>query len=224
MPGESANRVIHHGDGIEWLKSSDLEENQAVVTSLPDVSELPELGFEGWQEWFTSVSELICASVDPRSVAIFYQSDIKHEGRWIDKSFLVSKGAEAAGSFLLWRKVACRVEPGLVSFGRPAYGHLLCFSREHRITPAQSSADVLPKLGQMSWSRAIGTEVCDAIISFLQKHTRCDTVVDPFCGLGSILAAANARGLHAIGVEKSKKRVRKARRLEVPEAGATTAE
>jgi tRNA G10 N-methylase Trm11 len=38
-------------------------------------------------------------------------------------------------------------------------------------------------------------------------------VVDPFCGLGTILAVANEHGLDAIGVELSSKRARKARRL-----------
>jgi tRNA G10 N-methylase Trm11 len=37
-------------------------------------------------------------------------------------------------------------------------------------------------------------------------------VVDPFCGFGSILAAANAHGLDAIGVELSRRRAAKARR------------
>jgi tRNA G10 N-methylase Trm11 len=41
------------------------------------------------------------------------------------------------------------------------------------------------------------------------------TVVDPFCGHGSVLAAANAHGLSAIGVELSRRRAAKARTLEV---------
>jgi tRNA G10 N-methylase Trm11 len=40
-------------------------------------------------------------------------------------------------------------------------------------------------------------------------------VVDPFCGLGSALAVANALGMDAIGVELSRKRAEKARELKV---------
>ena len=40
------------------------------------------------------------------------------------------------------------------------------------------------------------------------------TVVDPFCGTGSVLAAANAIGLEAIGVELSRRRAARARKLE----------
>jgi tRNA/tmRNA/rRNA uracil-C5-methylase (TrmA/RlmC/RlmD family) len=82
-----------------------------------------------------------------------------------------------------------------------------------RLTPAQSTADVLPALGEMPWARAMGAEVCDAVASFLLAYTACRTVVDPFCGHGTMLAVANARGLAAVGVEASRKRAEKARAL-----------
>jgi tRNA G10 N-methylase Trm11 len=37
--------------------------------------------------------------------------------------------------------------------------------------------------------------------------------VDPFCGLGTMLAVANRRGLDAVGVELSAKRAERARAL-----------
>jgi tRNA G10 N-methylase Trm11 len=40
-------------------------------------------------------------------------------------------------------------------------------------------------------------------------------VVDPFCGLGSVLAVANSMGLDAIGVEIVAKRARRARGLRI---------
>jgi tRNA G10 N-methylase Trm11 len=40
-------------------------------------------------------------------------------------------------------------------------------------------------------------------------------VVDPFCGVGTVLAAANALGLDALGVEKNRKRAEEARALVV---------
>lgn len=211
---KDSRRVIHHGDGLAWLREATLTGEDAIVTSLPDVSELPELGFEGWREWFIDTSELICRTLADDGLAIFYQTDIKHDGRWVDKSVLVSEGARRADSHLLWRKVVCRVPPGTTTFGRPAYAHLLCFSREARFVPGQSTPDVLPSTGEMSWSRAMGAEVCATVVSFLKKFTDCTTIIDPFCGHGSVLAAANAQGLHAIGVERSRRRVAKAERLE----------
>jgi tRNA G10 N-methylase Trm11 len=38
-------------------------------------------------------------------------------------------------------------------------------------------------------------------------------VVDPFCGVGTVLAVANAHGLDALGVEKHRKRAEQARAL-----------
>ena len=61
----------------------------------------------------------------------------------------------------------------------------------------------------------MGLEACETTCRFLLEHTGCRTVVDPFCGLGTMLAVANARGLDAIGVELSKERASRAGRLEL---------
>lgn len=203
---------------MEWLKAASLGPEHAIVTSLPDSSEVPKLGFDGWREWFVDTAALACRSVAAESVAIFFQTDVKREGTWVDKAYLCQRGAEKAGAALLWHKIVCRAPAGVTTFGRPAYAHLLCFSRELRLAPGQSSADVLPRLGQMTWARAMGLEACNATCRFLQAHTKCRTVVDPFCGLGTMLAVANVHGLNAIGVELSLKRATRARALVVPSA------
>jgi hypothetical protein len=209
------DRTVVHGDGAAWLRDARLGAEHAIVTSLPDASELPKLGFDGWREWFVDTAALACRTVTRESVAIFFQTDVKREGIWVDKGFLCHLGAERAGASLLWHKVVCRAPAGVTTFGRPAYAHLLCFSRGHRLAPAQSSPDVLPRLGQMTWARAMGVEACEATCRFLEAHTACRTVVDPFCGIGTMLAIANAHGLHAIGVELSMKRATRARTLEI---------
>lgn len=200
---------------MAWLDAHPLPPDHAVVTSLPDLSELPSMRFEGWKRWFSDTAALACARTAPEAVTVFYQTDIKHEGRWIDKARLVDEGADAAGSQLLWHRIVCRVPPGTPTFGRPGYAHLLCYSRGLRLTPAQSAADVLPALGAMPWPRAMGAAACEAVCTFLLAHTGCRVVVDPFCGHGTMLAVANARGLAAVGVELSAKRADRARRLEV---------
>ena len=205
-------RIIHHGDGPTWLRDNPLPPDCALVTSLPDHTELT-LGVPGWRGWFLDVAELCCRSVADDAIAMFYQTDCKHEGTWIDKGYLVARAAESAGCQTLFHKIVCRVPPGQISFGRPAYTHLLGFSRKLRLLPGQSTADVLPQRGEMTWSRAMGSEACDAVARFLVRFTPCRTVVDPCCGLGSMLAAANRAGLDAIGVERSAKRVEKARAL-----------
>lgn len=210
-----ATRVVHQTDGVAWLRafeSAPLANDHAIVTSLPDSSEM-RLDFADWRSWFVDTAALACSVTHPSSVAIFFQTDVKREGAWIDKAFLIQQGAERAGMSLLWHKIVCRAPAGKTTFGRPAYAHLLCFSRELRLANEQSSADVLPQLGAMTWARAMGIAACEATAQFLIAHTPCRTVIDPFCGVGSMLAVANAYDLDAIGVELSVKRAERAREL-----------
>jgi hypothetical protein len=215
------NRQVHHADGIEWLRGARLGPEHALVTSLPDVSELPALDVPTWRAWFVDTVALACSRVAPRAVAIFYQTDIKHGGRWIDKGYLVHRGAEQAGLSCLWHKIVCRAPAGRTTYGRPAYGHWLAFSAELELSTSASTPDVLPELGEMTWARAMPMSAAVETCRFLVQHTACRVVVDPFCGHGTILAVANEHGLDAIGVEISSKRVRKAERLRRGDGAAT---
>jgi len=212
------SRVVHHQDALTWLEANALTQDHAIITSLPDSSEIPRLGFDGWRKWFIDTSDRLCRAVADDAVAIFFQTDVKLDGGWVDKAHLVHSGADAAGSKLLWHKVVCRAPPGTTTFGRPAYAHLLCFSRTLRLEKGQSSPDVLERLGEMTWARAMGVEACVAACRFVLERTRCRTIVDPFCGLGTALAVANTMGLDAVGVELSAKRAERARALNVKTA------
>jgi hypothetical protein len=209
-------RTVHCADGLQWLREhTPLPADHSIITSLPDSSEVPALGFEGWRRWFSETSELVCNAIAPGAAAVFFQTDVKREGTWVDKAYLVQRGAEAAGSAQLWHKVVCRAPAGTATFGRPAWAHLLCFSKGLRLEPKHSTADVLPRLGEMTWARAMGVEACVAAVRFLAQHAGARTIVDPFCGLGTALAVANALGLDGVGVELSAKRAGKARQLSV---------
>ncbi len=210
------SRTIHTGDGVAWLHGAQLGPEHAIITSLPDSSEVPALGFDGWRAWFSDVSRLICERLHDDAVALFFQTDVKREGTWVDKAYLVQRGAEAAGSACLFHKVVCRAPAGLTTFGRPAYAHLIAFSRRLRLDVAKSTADVLPTLGKMTWARAMGLDACHVACDFVLTQTACRVVVDPFCGLGSVLAVANAKGMDAVGVELSRKRAEKAQALTLP--------
>jgi len=205
------SRVVHHGDGVAFLAGRRLPDDHSIVTSLPDHGELPALGVAGWRAWFVDTVALACRAIADDAVAIFYQTDVKHDGRWIDKAHLVLCGADAADSHALWHKVVCRVAPGIATFGRPAYAHVVCVSRARRLAPGASTPDVLPTLGAMTWARAMGAAACDMAARFVAS-IGARAIVDPFCGHGSMLAAANAHGLDAIGVELSRRRAARARR------------
>lgn len=210
-----SSREVHSVDAIEWLQSSPILEGCSFVASLPDVSEFPNYSLEEWKKWFTDTATLILSRCPDDGVVVFYQTDIKVDGVWIDKAYLVQKAAEATGHAQLWHKIMCRVQPGIITFGRPAYSHMLCFSKGVRPNAGHSTADVVPDLGEKTWVRGMGLEACLIIGKFISQETTSKTLIHPFCGEGSMLAAANALGLNAVGLEKSRKRAQKARELQV---------
>jgi hypothetical protein len=205
-------KEIHCGDAIEWLSARKQEQGQSLFASLPDISEF-NLSLDDWKNWFLSTAELILDRAADDGVVIFYQSDIKHEGTWVDKSFLCMKAAEVMGHHLLWHKIICRVSPGLVTMGRPAYSHILCFSKTLRLDPGLSTADVLPEMGDKNWERGVGKNAALMIARFLKQQTPTRMLINPFCGQGMVLAAAAAEGIECIGIERSPKRAEKAREL-----------
>lgn len=208
-------RTVECAEAVAWLTGREVLAGCSVVTSLPDVSEFPALSLAEWKQWFLRAAALVMARVPADGVAIFYQTDVKKAGAWVDKGYLVSRAAEEAGCEALWHKVVCRRPPGTVTFGRPAYSHLLCFSRGVRVDLGKATPDVLPEAGDVTWTRGMGVQACLAACRFIQEHTPTRTVVDPFCGHGTVLAVANALGLDAVGVELSRKRAKKARALRV---------
>mmetsp|Transcript_47056 Transcript_47056/g.73641 ORF Transcript_47056/g.73641 Transcript_47056/m.73641 type:complete len:215 (+) Transcript_47056:146-790(+) len=182
-------------------------------------------------------SELIMRMADDNSLVIFYQSDKRIEGRWLDKSFLLNTAAERAGTSLLWHKIVCIAKPGTPSHGRPAYTHMMCFSRHLRDTESFAQPDVLANRGDMPWARAMGSTACELACTYITKLADWNmkakettdaeenlglgsvsgfnperkakgTILDPFCGLGNALCVANRMGFNAIGVERNKKRAK----------------
>lgn len=208
-------RTIHCEDALAWLHAQPVLTGCSIITSLPDVSELDAMDLPTWKRWFQDAAALVLSKTPPDGVAVFYQTDIKVDGLWVDKGYLVARAADDAGIPMLFHKLACRVPAGTATFGRPAYSHMLAFSRDVRLDLAKSTPDVLPSVGEMTWTRAMGIDACKAAVRFILDHTSSKTLVDPFCGHGTALAVANAMGLDAVGVELSKKRARKAKALTI---------
>jgi hypothetical protein len=172
-----------------------------------------------WKDWFVRAAQLTLEACPDDGVVIFYQTDIKVEGTWVDKGFLCQLAALKTGHELLWHKVVCKVAPGHSTYARPGYSRMLCFSKGVRVETARSSPDVLPTTGDTTWARGMGVEACKIACRFVLENTRSRTIVDPFCGHGTVLAVANSLGLDAIGVELGGNRADKARRIQVTPAG-----
>jgi hypothetical protein len=210
--------VIFQSDALAWMAANPAPPRASVVTSLPDVSELP-LPFDAWRLWFMEAARAVMAWTPKDAVCIFYQSDIKREGTWVDKGYLVQRAAEDVGARLLFHKVVCRKPPGTIALGRPSFSHMLAVTRGQPVHSQTPGPDVLPDAGHMPWSRAMGEAACRVACIYLRTAANADTIVDPFCGRGTVLAVANQLGLNAIGVDLSAKRVKQARQTGLPGSG-----
>lgn len=211
---DAPSREIHCADAIAWLRARGRIDGCAAVTSLPDVSEV-NLAFDAWRAWFLNAVSLVLDAVPPESAALFFQTDIKRDGAWIDKGAWVVRAAEDAGARVLFHKVVCRRQPGHVTYGRPGYTHLIAVSRALQCPEVLPVPDVVVDAGRLTWVRAMGIRAAAHAVRFARDQAGARVVLDPFCGVGTVPAVANALGLAAIGVEKSRKRAERAQTLTV---------
>jgi hypothetical protein len=208
-------REVHHAEALAWLHARGRLDGCSVVTSLPDVAEMAGMGLDVWTRWFVDAAGAVLAAVPDDGVAIFFQSDVKRAGRWIDKGALVQRAADVAGVPLLFHKIVCRKPAGTVTHGRASYSHLVAFSRGVRPKPERATADVLPDGGFQPSAKSMGVTACLDACRFVVRETPTRMIVDPFCGYGTVLAVANAIGIDAVGVDVSSRMARRARTLTV---------
>lgn len=232
-------RTVICADAIDWLKKYDGKLPGSVYTSLPDISELPDM-FPGtyletvkaYKEWFTDTVSLICSKVKPTECVIFLQSDVRVvdvrpalvENRgmveeWIDKSSLCAEGVRRFSCSPngypmqhMWHKICLVRALSTKSMGRPGFSHLVCFSgasQKYRATDFVPP-DVFER-GVMVWPKGIGLNAGLIGVNFIHNMIKSSTLIDPFCGHGTVLALAEGVGMkNTIGVEISNKRCRKA--------------
>lgn len=217
-------RAVHVADALEWLASRGVLSRSSVLTSLPDVSETG-MSLARWRSWFVDAAARVCEAVDEHGLAVFVQTDLRKDGAWIDKAALVVEGAARVDARLLCKKIVCRRPPGSRSSAGASFSSMLVLGRGRVLDPGLPDVvpDVLLDPGPPTWVRGLGRDACAQAVIFVKRYARTTaTIVDPFCGEGMTLAVANALGLHAVGVERNRKRADKARALIVaPDAIVT---
>lgn len=216
-PPAGPSREIICADAIPWMETRGVIEGAVAVTSLPDVSEVG-MDLPAWRAWFLNAVRLVLGCVPDNKAAIFFQSDIKRDGVWIDKGAMVIRAAEDAGAHVLFHKIIARREPGQLTYGRPGYTHLIAVSRRMTCPAVLPIPDVIVDPGRMAWVRAMGMRAAAHAVRFARDHAQAGVIFDPFCGVGTVPAVANALGLATLGVEKSRKRCELARQLAISDA------
>jgi hypothetical protein len=208
------SREVQCADAIPWMAARGPIAGACAVTSLPDVSEVG-LALPVWRAWFLEAVRRVVDAVPDDGAAVFFQSDIKRDGRWIDKGALVTRAAEDAGAHVLLHKIVLRRPAGMLTAGRPGFTHLIAVSRARRSPEVLPIPDVIADAGEQKWVRAMGVRAAAHAVRFARDVAGARVIFDPFCGVGTVLAVANALGLDALGVEKNRKRAEAARELRV---------
>jgi len=205
---------VQCAEAIAWMRARGPIPGASAVTSLPDVSELG-VSPPVWRGWFMDAVGQVIGAVPDEGVALFFQSDIKRDGVWVDKGALVVRAAEDADARVLFHKIVCRRPPGLLTLGRPGFTHLIAVSRTLKCPDVLPIPDVITDPGRPPWVRAMGVRAAAHAVRFARDQAAARLIFDPFCGVGTVLAVANLLGLAALGVEQSRKRCERARRLKL---------
>jgi hypothetical protein len=158
MNGEP-NREVICADAIPWLRERGRIDGACAVTSLPDVSEVG-VTLEVWRAWFLGAVRLVVNAVPDESAALFFQSDIKRDGEWIDKGAMVIGAAQDAGARVLFHKIVLRRPAGMLTTGRPGFTHFIAVSRALKCPDGLAIPDVIADAGEQKWVGALCAGGC----------------------------------------------------------------
>lgn len=193
---ESALRSVICGDAVEWCVKH--PEYGPVVTSPPDANELG-VDISEWSPWFDEALLACLVVTGEKFPAVFYVTDRRHTGQIFSKADAVLAAAGSAGYHVLWHKIALRRDPGKLDLYRPTYSHMIAVgppgTRGGKATP-----DVFDR-GHVLYPNGMGWRAATMAVEYVSAYAKGVPVVNPYCGRGTVLAAAQAAGLRAVGID-----------------------
>jgi hypothetical protein len=184
-------------DAVEWLRCNTAD---SLATVIPDADEV-DMGVEEWIPWFVTVAHRCFAATN--GPVVFVQTDRLWRGQWIDKASLVAEAA--CGEPLAWHKIALRRGVGATDLHRPTFSHMLAY----RGRPGRRTPDVIES-GPYLWRNGAGTNVADYIAAWLDANA-VRSMLNPFCGHGTLLMAAGRFGIETLGCDLDPERATIAR-------------
>lgn len=189
-------RTVICADAVDWCEKH--PEHGPVVTSPPDANEVG-MDIEEWAPWFNA-AVLECLTVTGEKYpAVFYVTDRRHTGQIFSKSDVVFAAAGEAGYQVLWHKIALRRQPNKLDLYRPTYTHLIAVgpagTRGGKATP-----DVFDR-GDVLYPNGMGRRAAAVAVEFVGKYAKGVPIVNPYCGRGTVLAAAEAFGYDSVGID-----------------------
>lgn len=187
-------REVICGDAFDWC--AEHANYGPVVTSPPDAAEL-DVSITEWMLWFQRAVGWCLVTSGPYP-CIFYVTDRRANGRIYSKASVVYDMASRYQRTPMWHKVALRRPEGRIDLHRPTYTHMLCVGGA-ATSPGRATPDVFDR-GRVLYPNGMGVEAARVAVDYVkaQGHAR---LANPFCGRGTILAAANQADLFAVGVD-----------------------
>lgn len=183
------------GDALEVLPT--LGSTFDVFTGIPDAAEVGDGSVEEWRPFFrTAVRECIRRVNPDNGVAVFYQTDRRYNGALEPKSFMVIEEAVALGFRVLWHKVAVG---GLgTNLFRPNFSHIVAVGAPNA-TSGKAFPDVIQQ-GPKVYPNAIDNASLPLLADFLKRRGT-TSVLDPFCGYGTIASICASRGMSTVSID-----------------------
>lgn len=182
-------------DSYNYLKKA--KDVKAIITSLPDMEEV-SMDIENWTIWVKEISELIAECLSNEGVVFFYQTNRKLNGKVIDKKSIISNVFYEKGFSTIIDKIVLKQEVNTISLFRPGFTNLFAFSK--KLKSGKATSDVFPA-GEMLYKNAMGFNACQLAIDYIKRNVDTDVILDPFCGMGSVIKISKDCGYSAIGID-----------------------
>jgi hypothetical protein len=202
-----AKRDLLVADSIEYLRNNSQLGYSYFVTSLPDLEEVG-LDLPNYEIFLDKAVRTIIGAIEDsgneNGIAIFYQTDRKYRGSIIDKKYAISRIFYEYDYRLILSKIVLKAEPGTINLFRPNYSNLFGFSRKSN--SGKATPDVIYS-GELVYPNATGKNAAKTAIEFVKSKDPNAIIVDPFCGQGTILRAANDLGLDSFGIDIDPKQI-----------------
>jgi hypothetical protein len=164
-----------------------------------------EVGLEPLTEWATFATKAVADIVDAAGPhpTILVQTDRLVGGQTMSWPGIIASAVPAKP--ITWHKIALRRPVDTIDIHRPTYRHVICLGGR----PGRRTPDVWTD-GPVLWAHGTGIETARRIADYVADYvaTHDDAVaLNPFCGVGTILAAFQTAGLSAIGCDNNPDRI-----------------
>jgi hypothetical protein len=201
-------RTVELADAFVWMPAATDGAPSPVVSYLPERTDLEPLS-EQYRRWYRDAAD-VCLYAARGRPAVLFVVDRLAGGRWTSKvAWILSGGHDRS---LVGHRIYTTRAPGTLDLRRPAYAHGLYFGSR----PGPRRPDVVP-FGPKLWKRGLGLGAArDAARFVADLEDGRGGVLNPFCGWGTLLAAAEEAGLDAAGCDLDPEAVAVACELSLP--------